>query len=92
MMSDRNKKWYTVEIEYNVLAEVKLMRIPNLDGYNLKLLRENMFISGVYRKIDECTGEILSPYQIRKTTVYLQKHFFGQDDLNAKLEQDKNIH
>lgn len=87
-----SKQWYTVEIEYDALNEVKLMRITNLDGHALKQLRENMFISGVYRKIDEFTGEILSPYQIRKTTVYKQKHFFSGGMVNAALEQDKTIH
>lgn len=77
------KTYYTVEILYQAGTETRLHRVTNLDTEALHSLRMNMYIQGVYRRIDDDTGEILSPWNIIETMVYRQAHFF-----NA-LEGDK---
>lgn len=87
-----NKKWYTIEIMYKSDTETRLYRLINLDSGALKVLRQNMFIEGVYRKIDEDTGEILSPWQIKKVTVCRQAHFFAVTPDQIKgLEKSNGI-
>lgn len=89
----KHKKFYTVEISYRAENEIKLFRITNLDAIALKRFREDIFICGVYRKIDDSTGEIISPYSIRETIVYLQDHFFSASaDLSKGLQNDKSIY
>ncbi len=78
-------KLYTVEVTYRCGEKSKLFRITNLDAPHLKQLRENMFVGGVYRRIDDDTGEVISPWSIIETMVYKQAHFF-----NA-VEDDKDL-
>ena len=85
-----NKKFYTVEIQYSAGPETKLFHIPNLDGVALRSLREGMFSTGVYRKINEDTGEILSPWNIQKVTVYRQAHFFKSADLEKPMAREQS--
>jgi len=79
------KRYYTIEITYKSGSDAKMFRITNLDEPHLKEVRATMFISGLYRKIDETTGEIISPWLILSVMVYKQDYFFNGD--TAKLVQ-----
>lgn len=75
-----------MEIEYDGKDHtIGLFRIPNLDGPHLREFRENVFIGGAYRRIDDETGEVIPPFRIRHIMVYKQSHFF-----NA-AEEDKPL-
>ncbi len=79
------KKYYSVAVTYRAGAETKYFSIPNLDGISIKNLRDTMFIGGVYRRIDDDTGEVISPWCIIETMIYKQAHFFKGADLDKKL-------
>lgn len=82
-----NKRWYCIEISYDSQSETKLFRIPNLSSDALDKFRNNVFIGGAYRRIDDETGEIISPWRIRNIMVYKQAHFFNADQEDKKLTQ-----
>lgn len=80
------KTYYTIEITYRSENETKLIRFTNFDARALQIFRENMFVCGVYRRIDGDTGEIISPFQIVQTMLYKQAHFFSESaDLKKPL-------
>lgn len=86
----KQKTFYTVEVSYNSDTETRLFRIPNMDPAALKKFREDVFICGVYRKIDDSTGEIISPWNIRQLIVYRQQHFFSVTADLSRIENPKS--
>lgn len=84
-----SKRWYTVEILYDSDNEVRKFQIRNLDAVKLKEFREAVFIAGAYRRIDEDTGEVISPFRIRSVIVCKQAYFFGPADLQKPIKKDK---
>lgn len=89
-----NKKpFYTIELQYRAGTETKIFRIINLDQRSLKKFRDDVFICGVYRKIDGDTGEIISPFRIDNITVYRQAYFFSQSaDLERPLMNPNTVY
>lgn len=75
------KKWYIIDIVYvDRDNEVVTFRIPNMEGSKVQTFRENIFIAGAYRRIDDATGEIIPPYRICGVDIYRQAHFFKNPD------------
>lgn len=83
------KKWYTIEITYDSLSEGKnatsLFRIPNMSPQALQQFREGVFTAGAYRRIDDDTGEVISPWNIRSIIIYKQAHFFNAQEEDKPL-------
>lgn len=82
----QNKTFYTVEIEYDGKdMTIGLFRITNLDGPHLQRFRENVFMGGAYRRIDDATGEVIPPHRIRNIMIYKQDHFFNPAEEDRPL-------
>lgn len=85
-MSIPKKSFYTIEVLYRCQQETKRFRITNLTAEFLKQVRETMYVGGVYRKIDEDSGEIISPWNIIEAMIYKQAHYFNAEQENKPLE------
>lgn len=71
--------YYTVEVNYKSGPDARLFRITNLKATELQQLREKMFVAGIYRKIDDTTGEVISPWLIIQTMIYKQDYYFNAE-------------
>lgn len=77
------KKYYSLEICYQNREETRMLRLVNLKPEFVRQIRENIFITGLYRRIDDDTGEIISPHWIRGVMLFRQAYFFGEGEVES---------
>jgi hypothetical protein len=61
-----------------------------LTAVKLREFRESVFSAGAYRRIDDDTGEVISPFRIRAIMVYRQSHFFNAAEEDKPLTNQPN--
>jgi hypothetical protein len=71
---------YSIEVNYKSEStgkwEVSQFRLRNFTGQKVMEFRNNVFVGGVYRKITEDMGEVISPWNIMSIFIYRQEKFF----------------
>lgn len=91
-MSDQNKRYFAVQIEYKSFDnEVKMHRLVNYTPGQLAQFRDGIFKMGLRILVEPGVQEIICPASIRAIRIYQQAHFFNAAEEDKPITNGKTI-